>query len=294
MKLSGTESDPLKPLYASPGVEVGIGRIGIGRMAMPCRGPTLDHLPRPEERVLLSPVDDKEMVSSPMEGGVAVEPNVSVEPKTAQIPRSLGRARSLVSCLREFPPLRVDSNRKVRKAVFCKTPPEVCEHECCVQVTFGKAVNILENENGEVNAVGDADTLPFPVVLDSSAAEHVADSIDAPGYSVDPSPVSRAGAGFIAANGERIPNRGQMCLQLDSPSGVALNSAFQVCKTTRPLWSVGRICDSACTVTFDANGATVKHIKSGRELCTFERSQGLYVGKVELRKPSGGFAGQGS
>ena len=154
-------------------------------------------------------------------------------------------------------------------------------------------MNILENENGEVNAIGDADTLPFPVVLDPGAAEHVADSIDAPGYSVEPSPGSRAGAGFVAANGERILNRGQMCLQLDSSSGVALNSTFQVSKTTRPLWSVGRIFDSGCTVTFDANGAIVKHTQSGRELCIFERSQGLYVGKVDLRKPTGGFAGPG-
>ena len=106
-------------------------------------------------------------------------------------------------------------------------------------------------------------------------------------------PGSRAGAGFIAANGEMIANRGQMCLQLDTTTGATIESTFQVCNTTRPLWSVGRICDAGCTVTFDAKGAVVKHAQSGQELCTFERSQGLYVGQVDLKAPKGGFHRQG-
>jgi len=160
--------------------------------------------------------------------------------------------------------------------------------------TSGCGCHMLESEIEQVNAVNDVPgNCPFEVVLDSGAAEHVADNVDAPGYAVEPSPGSRAGAGFIAANGEKIPNRGQMCLKLSSGKGVQLSSTFQVCRTTRPLWSVGRICDSGCSVTFDSKGAAVKHLKSGRELCSFQRTQGLYVGTLQLGTPEGVFSRQG-
>lgn len=44
----------------------------IGRTAVPCEGSILNHPPQPEERVLLSPVDDKEMI--PPSDGTAVKP----------------------------------------------------------------------------------------------------------------------------------------------------------------------------------------------------------------------------
>ena len=94
-------------------------------------------------------------------------------------------------------------------------------------------VALLESEEGQLNAVqGD---LPFEVVLFSGAADHVADNVDAPGYAVEPSTGSKAGAAFIAANGARIPNRGQMTLALKSEGGQPITSTFQVCQTNRPL-----------------------------------------------------------
>ena len=52
-------------------------------------------------------------------------------------------------------------------------------------------VAILESEEQQLNTIqGD---LPFEVVLDSGAADHVADNVDAPGYSVEPSAGSKAG-----------------------------------------------------------------------------------------------------
>ena len=69
---------------------------------------------------------------------------------------------------------------------------------------------LLQTEEKELNNV--QQDLPFEIVLDSGAADHVSDSVDAPGYEVTPSAGSKAGAAFIAANGARIPNRGQMTL----------------------------------------------------------------------------------
>ena len=121
----------------------------------------------------------------------------------------------------------------------------------------------------------------------------MADNVDAPGYQVNPSKGSKAGAAFIAANGEKMANRGEMRLKLESDKGVSLGSVFQVCTTSRPLWSVGRICDNGNTVTFDAKGASVKHAASGKELCYFHRRNGLYVSTLDLVKPEGGFIRQG-
>ena len=124
------------------------------------------------------------------------------------------------------------------------------------------------------------------VVLDSGAADHVADSVDAPGYSVQPSAGSKAGAGFIAANGARISNKGQMVLSFLSDTGQKISSTFQVCQTNRPLWSVGKICDTGCKVIFSADQAAVVHNASGKTCCTFQRKNGLYVCTLNLKNPA--------
>ena len=142
---------------------------------------------------------------------------------------------------------------------------------------------LLDAEGDELHNV--QEEIPFPVVLDSGAADHVSDNVDAPGYVVEPSPGSRAGRGFIAANGAKIPNRGQMKLALKTEDGKPIESVFQVCETSRPLWSVGKICDNGCTVVFDAAKAEVIRKSDGRSLCTFQRSGGLYVANLNLTNP---------
>ena len=127
------------------------------------------------------------------------------------------------------------------------------------------------------------DVLPFEIVLDSGPVDHVADGHDAPGYMVDAS--KRSSANFAAANGDPIENKGQMKLDLTTTEGHPIQSVFQVCEVSRPLWSVSKICDAGCTVTFDHQGAVVKHTASGKDLCRFERKRGLYVASLPLRKP---------
>ena len=73
-------------------------------------------------------------------------------------------------------------------------------------------LSLLEEEEEQLNNI--EEEFPFEVVLDSGAADHVTDNTDAPGYAIEPSDGSKAGKGFIAANGARIPNRGQMTLSL--------------------------------------------------------------------------------
>ena len=70
-----------------------------------------------------------------------------------------------------------------------------------------------------------------------------------------------------------------------------LQSVFQIAAVTRPLMSVGRICDQGHSITFNALMAVV-HASDGTELCKFERQNGrLYVAKLKLGNPAG-FGGQ--
>ena len=93
-------------------------------------------------------------------------------------------------------------------------------------------------------------------------------------------------------DGGTIPNLGQSQLNLsDDAVGRDIQSIFQIADVTRPLMSVGRICDEGHTIVFDSVMAIVKG-KDGSELCRFQRNQsGLYVAKLKLRSPAG-FGGQ--
>ena len=87
-------------------------------------------------------------------------------------------------------------------------------------------------------------------------------------------------------DGGVIPNLGESKLNL-SDGEKDLHSVFQIAAVTRPLMSVGRICDQGHSVTFDSVMAVVKSA-DGSELCRFERQAGgLYVAKLKLRNPAG-------
>ena len=93
-------------------------------------------------------------------------------------------------------------------------------------------------------------------------------------------------------DGGLIKNLGQKQLNLsDSAIGRDVQSVCQIAAATRPLMSVGRICDEGHEITFNNICAAVR-TKEGEELCRFSREAGgLYVAKLKLRSPSG-FAGQ--
>ena len=88
---------------------------------------------------------------------------------------------------------------------------------------------------------------------------------------------------------------GQRSLNMEplDDSSVAMSSCFQIARVTRPLMSVGKMCDNGLEVTFNATQAMVKD-KDGQQVCMFERAPGgLYLGKFRLKSPSPGFTRQG-
>jgi hypothetical protein len=152
-------------------------------------------------------------------------------------------------------------------------------------------LNVMEVVGGatEVLVADDAwHDLEFEVALDSGAVVHVCSLEDCPGYMLQDSPGSKAGQKFLMGDGGTIPNLGQKALNLtDEKVDRNMNSIFQIAAVTRPLMSVGKICDEGHNITFDATKAIVRE-ENGNEICRFERSHGgLYVAKMKLRNPAG-------
>ena len=102
----------------------------------------------------------------------------------------------------------------------------------------------------------------------------------------------------MVGDGGKIPELGEKHLNLDAPllNGMnAVTSKFQIANVTRPLMSVGNICDHGLFVTFDPKCAVVKD-GDGKEVCRFTRTEGgLYTAKMKLKAPpKTPFGGQGS
>ena len=151
-------------------------------------------------------------------------------------------------------------------------------------------INLITASAGaQVLTAGDSwEDLEFEVALDSGSVVHVCALGDCPGYLLQDSPGSRVGQRFLMGDGGEIPNLGQKALNLsDDALGSDVQSVFQIAAVTRPLMSVGKICDEGHEVTFSNTCAVVRN-KDGNELCKFHRdSGGLYVAKLRLRNPLG-------
>ena len=137
----------------------------------------------------------------------------------------------------------------------------------------------------------------FEVILDSGAGAHVVSRRMIPGYVVEASELSKAGAGFVTADGGRMANLGEAELHMVTMDGQGIghdvHSKFQVADVTRALWSVGVICESGLHVTFDEDRAAILD-PNGKEICAFERKNGLYVTQAKLKNPLyKGFQGPG-
>ena len=66
-----------------------------------------------------------------------------------------------------------------------------------------------------------------------------------------------------------------------------LRSFFQIAKVTRPLMSVGSICDNKMRAIFDDTKAVVDTI-GGARVCVSERKPGgLYICNTHLKSPFG-------
>ena len=129
------------------------------------------------------------------------------------------------------------------------------------------------------------------ITLDSGCCEHVLDISDAPGYSafITESSGSRRHQNFIVGNGEKVPNEGEISLNMESSGAKnvmnSIRSTFQIAEVTRPLMSVGRVCDQGLQCLFTKVDARVTDLEGGL-VCLFHRVGGLYVANMKLKAPS--------
>jgi hypothetical protein len=144
---------------------------------------------------------------------------------------------------------------------------------------YHNAVRCLELEmtEQEIMAVAPKKTMIRPA-LDSGAGEHVASADDVAAMTIRPSTGSKNNRHFVAANGQRIPNQGEVTMKLRDSSG-DVTSTFQVAPVTRPLHSVSRMCDMDCEVKFTKTEGVVT--KNGKVIARYPRVGGLYVAEFE-------------
>jgi len=148
---------------------------------------------------------------------------------------------------------------------YAATMQTAAQHE--VAQDSARGLHFLELASPSTNVVDTAELTEFPVALDSGAADHVVDSVDTPGCAINESWGSKAGACFVAANGERIPNRGEVNLDIRAGK-VPIKSIFEISQIGRPLWSVGKLCDAGYTLQFHKDHAEIKQVATGNVVAT--------------------------
>ena len=127
-------------------------------------------------------------------------------------------------------------------------------------------------------------------VVDSGAE----DSVTPPGVfegAVVPSPMSREGRRYRAANGSPIPNLGQAIAFFYDAEGRRCGIPFQVAEVERPLLSVSRLAAAGCKVSFQADRGEIVHEQSGRRL-PLVRRHGVYVLELRVSSKPGGLPGR--
>ena len=134
-----------------------------------------------------------------------------------------------------------------------------------------------------IGAVGEDDKKfrTVEAVVDSGAV----DSVVPPGFFtslVTPSPMSRGGRTYRAANGSRIENLGQQRVDFTTTEGHKCGIAFQVAQVEHPLISVAHLAASGNTVELAEAGGRIVNKTTGREIRLLRRG-GVYI--LQMRVP---------
>ena len=115
-------------------------------------------------------------------------------------------------------------------------------------------------------------------VVDSGAVHSVAPPLKFPGP-MTPSPWSRAGRGYRAANGTGIKNLGQVRVAFGTSEGHQCQIPFQVAEVEQPLLSVAHLAACGNRVELGERDGRIVHIASGRTIA-LEKRGGVYLLKM--------------
>ena len=113
-------------------------------------------------------------------------------------------------------------------------------------------------------------------LVDSGAADSVANPGDFPESPVQESPGSKEGMCYYLADGSPVPNEGQQQVRAVTEEGIDIGTTFQSCKVSRPILSVSRMSEQGNEVHFEKEGGTIRNKATGR-VTRFHRKGGVYV-----------------
>lgn len=127
-------------------------------------------------------------------------------------------------------------------------------------------------------------------LVDSGCVEAVSPPEINPAVPIQESPGSRAGQQYAMANDETTPNLGEKVISFTTTTGELATKKYQIADVSRPIDSVGEICDSGCRVVFGSGGGFIYHLATGR-VEPFHRMGRLYG--LDLWMPKADFVRQG-
>ena len=125
-------------------------------------------------------------------------------------------------------------------------------------------------------------------VVDSGACSPVAPPNMLPGVKVEPSPGSIRGQNYTSASKHKVKNLGQQRIKACTEAGDETEVLFQIADVSKPLVSVGSICERGNRVLFGRSGGVVQNLRTGKEI-PFYRRNGIYVLSLWLMDGDQGF-----
>ena len=117
-------------------------------------------------------------------------------------------------------------------------------------------------------------------IVDSGAVHSVTPPGLFPGPTA-PSPWSRAGRGYRAANGSAIANLGQIAVKFSTAEGDRCAIPFQVAEVDQPLLSVAHLAAAGNRVELSHASGRVVSLATGRSIA-LERRGGVYIMRMYI------------
>ena len=130
------------------------------------------------------------------------------------------------------------------------------------------------------------------LTVDSGAADHVMPIGWLIMFLVVKSVGSIRGLHYVAADGTRIPNKGQQLIKFMTMDGVWVDIIFQIAAIHKPLVSVSKLNESGYKVVFDDDRSYIIHKKT-RKVINMRKERGVFIIDAFVPKsPEQGFKGR--
>ena len=113
------------------------------------------------------------------------------------------------------------------------------------------------------------------MLVDSGAAENVIPPGLLPDFEIKEGEAKRKGVRYTTADGNELPNLGELALPFRTKEGHQCGVTFQVCDVSRPLLSVTAMTSKGNHVVFHDNGGNITG-RDGKKM-HFRKENGVYI-----------------